>query len=208
MADDFTVLFGEETPNLDPTNYQYFNNLLNNRTIVFNKEIDETVVEHIALPLLEFEKDKSQDPITLIISTVGGSVSDGLFLCNIIDNYTKPLNIIVLGYAASMGTIILAAGAHNPNVTRKCYPFSYALLHAGFTNFGGETLSAEDAMAFNKKINDKVKQFILTHTKISEAEYTANERKQWFLDADDLYKYGFVDEIIGEGGKVETILEE
>ena len=209
-ADDFTVLFGnDEQTVVDPANYQYFNHLLNYRTIILNKEVDETIVEHVAIPLLDFEKDSSNDPVTLIISTVGGSVCDGLFLCNIIDNYKKPLNIVILGYAASMGTILLAAGAHNPNVTKKCYPFSHALLHAGFSAISGETLSAEDTMAFNKRINDKIKTFIITHTKISEEEYVQNERKQWFLDADDLYKYGFVNEIIGkEDDKVEVLEEE
>ena len=147
---------------------------------------------------MDFEKDSSQGPVTLIFATVGGSISDGFVLCNIIDQYKKPLNIIVLGYAASMGTIMLAAGAKNPNVTRKCYPFSYALLHAGSTAFSGETLSVEDTMEFNKKIDQKVRKFIISHTNVSEEEYTQHERKQWFFDAEDMLKYGFVDEIIGK----------
>ena len=175
-----------------------FNKLENERTIIFNQEVDDRIVERVAIPLMDFEKDSSQDPVTLIFATVGGSISDGFVLCNIIDQYKKPLNIIVLGYAASMGTIMLAAGAKNPNVTRKCYPFSYALLHAGSTAFSGETLSVEDTMEFNKKIDQKVRKFIISHTNVSEEEYTQHERKQWFFDAEDMLKYGFVDEIIGK----------
>jgi len=172
--------------------------LFNQRTIIFNQEVDERIVERVAIPLLDFQQDNSNDPVTLIFATVGGSISDGFVLCNIIDQYTKPLNIIVLGYAASMGTIMLAAGANNPNVTRKCYPFTYALLHAGSTAFSGEALSVQDTLEFNKRVDEKVKQFITSHTKISEDEYSSHERKQWFLDADDMLKYGFVDEIIGK----------
>ena len=150
--------------------------------------------------MLDFEKDNSNDPITLILATVGGSISDSFILCNIIDEYTKPLNIIILGYAASMGTIILAAGSKNPNVTRKCYPFTYSLLHAGSTAFSGESLTVQDTLEFNKRVDDKVKQFIITHTNISEEEYAQHERKQWFLDAEDMLRYGFVDEIIGRKG--------
>lgn len=182
---------------MDPTTYQYFDKLINHRTIIFNQEVDEEIVERVAIPLLDFEKDNSYDPVNLIIATVGGSISDGFILCNIIDTYKKPLNVIVLGYAASMGTIILAAGAHNPNVVRKCYPFTYALLHAGSTAFSGESLSVQDTLEFNKKIDEKVKQFITTHTNISEKDYEEHERKQWFLDANDMLKYGFVDFIIG-----------
>lgn len=196
MLDDLTALI--DTSSIDPAIYQYFKKLENERTIIFNQEMDERVVERVAIPLLDFEKDSNSDPVTVIFATVGGSISDSFILCNIIDNYKKPLNIIVLGYAASMGTILLAAGSHNPNVTRKCYPFTYALLHAGSTAFSGESLTVQDTLEFNKRVDEKVKQFILSHTNISEEEYNQHERKQWFLDADDMLKYGFVDEIIGK----------
>lgn len=196
MLEDITALL--DTSSIDPATYQYFDKLENCRTIIFNQEIDDRIVERVAIPLLDFEKDNSTDPVTLIFATVGGSISDGFVLCNIIDTYKKPLNIIVLGYAASMGTIMLAAGSNNPNVTRKCYPFSYALLHAGSTAFSGESLSVQDTLEFNKRIDEKVRNFIISHTNISEDEYLQHERKQWFLDAEDMLHYGFVDEIIGK----------
>lgn len=196
MLDDLTALL--DTSSIDPATYQYFDKLENHRTIIFNQEVDERIVEKVVIPLMDFEKDSSMDPVTIIFATVGGSVSDGFILCNIIDTYTKPLNIIVLGYAASMGTIMLAAGSHNPNVTRKCYPFTYALLHAGSTAFSGESLTVQDTLEFNKRVDEKVKKFIVTHTNVSEEEYEQHERKQWFLDAEDMLKYGFIDEIIGK----------
>lgn len=195
MLEDLTALLNVQS--IDPASYQYFTQLLENRTIIFNQEVDENIIERVVIPLMDFEKDSSNDPVTLILATIGGSISDGFILCNIIDQYTKPLNVIVLGYAASMGTIILAAGAHNPNVTRKCYPYSYALLHAGSTAFSGESLSVEDAMYFNKRVDNKVREFITSHTKVTEEEYKEHERKQWFFDANDMLEYGFVDEIIG-----------
>ena len=205
MLEDLVALL--DTQSIDPATYQYFDKLLNERTIIFNQEIDEKIVERVAIPLLDFEKDNSNDPVTLIFATVGGSVSDGFVLCNIIDQYKKPLNIIVLGYAASMGTIMLAAGSKNPNVTRKCYPFTYALLHAGSTAFSGESLTVQDTLEFNKRVDEKVKKFICSHTNVSEEEYAQHERKQWFLDADDMLKYNFVDEIIGKE-EDETIVSE
>ena len=182
---------------MTPETYQYFENLLKNRTIIFNDEISEGIVESVILPLLAFEKDDNQAPVTLYLSTIGGSVSDSLVLCNIIDNYKKPLNIIVFGYAASMGTVLLAAGSKNPNVTRYCYEFSYGLLHAGSQAFGGEALTVADALEFSQKLDKKIKWYILERTNITEEEYTEKARTQWYLDADDLKKYGFIDKIIG-----------
>jgi ATP-dependent protease ClpP protease subunit len=57
-------------------------------------------------------------------------------------------------------------------------------------------------LEFNKRIDEKVRNFITTHTNVSDEEYTQHERKQWFLDAEDMLKYGFVDEIIGKDSEV------
>ena len=194
---DFLALV-EENSQLDPVSYQYFNHLFNHRTIVFNDGIDKNILEAVILPLKEFEDDGSNDPVKMIISTPGGSISEGLVLCNIIDNYSKPLEIYVMGYACSMGTIILAAGNNNPNVKKFYYPFSFALFHSGYTAFEGESLSVEDAMAFNKRVDNRIRDYIVANTKITEEQYRANERRQWYLDAHDMKELGLIDVIIGE----------
>ena len=177
MNDGFLALI-EDQSNLDPVMYQYFNHYKNYRTIIFNRAVDDSIVETVILPLLEFEKDNDQSPVKLIISTVGGSVSDGLILCNIIDNYKKPLEIYVYGYACSMGTIILCSGNKNLNVTKYCYPFSFGLFHAGYSAIEGESLSVEDQIEFNKKTDTMIRDYVVSHTNITAEEYKANERRQ------------------------------
>ena len=77
--------FANDVSTLDPVMYQYFNQLLNKRTIILNSEIDESILETVVLPLKDFENDEDKTPITLILNTPGGSVADGLMLCNVID---------------------------------------------------------------------------------------------------------------------------
>ena len=189
--------------NLDPTSFQYFDCLFNYRTIILNDEIDTPILETVILPLLKFEKDDISSPVTLILNTPGGAVSDGLTLCNIIDNYKKPLEIIVPSYACSMGTIILCSGNKNPNVTKKCYPFSFALFHSGLTVLSGESTSVEDTMNFNKDVDERIKQYVIANTNITEEEYMSHHRKQWFINSSDMKRFGLVDEIIGEPAQKE-----
>lgn len=189
--------FAETVSNLDPIDYQYFNQLMNYRTIVLNSEIDENILETVVLPLKQFEEDNCIKPIKLILNTPGGSVADGLMLCNVIDNYKKPLEIIVPSYACSMGTIILCSGNKNPNVIKKCYPFSFALIHSGNTYVGGESHTVEDVMDFNKSMDKAIKDYIVENTGISEEEYDSHYRKQWYLNSSDMLHYKLVDEIIG-----------
>jgi len=198
MSDLEFLGFAEATSSLDPIMYQYFKNLLQNRTIILNNDIDENILENVVLPLQDFENDNSNDPVTLILNTRGGSVADGLILCNIIDNYKKPLNIIVPAYSCSMGTIILCSGNHNPNVTKKCYPFTFGLLHSGQTFVGGESASVKDTMDFNDNIDNRIRQYIVQNTNISDELYEKHYRKQWYMLADEMLAYGLVDEIIGK----------
>ena len=197
MSDLEFLGFANDVSTLDPIMYQYFNQLLKKRTIVLNAEIDESILETVVLPLKDFEQDTDVTPVKLILNTPGGSVADGLMLCNIIDNYKKPLEIIVPSYSCSMGTIILCSGNKNPNVTKKAYPFSFALFHSGQTYVGGESTSVEDVMSFNKSVDNKIRDYIITNTNITEDLYDAHHRKQWYISAEEMLKYGLIDEIIG-----------
>ena len=198
MAFDFDVQALLEQIGFDAKDYQYFNQLLNNRTILFNTYIDEAIVEKIYLPLREFENDSSVEPVTLILNSPGGSVADGFFLAHYIAHYKKKLNILVLGYAASMAAVILAAGGHNENVHRMCYPSTYALVHDGYiTMESSESKTAQDFMAFNDKVDNDIKDFIIKHTNITEELYNSKTRHQWFISAKEMKELNFIDEILG-----------
>lgn len=183
---------------LDIQSYQYFHNLLQRRTIVFNEEVDTDIVESLMMPLLEFEKDDSEEPVTLILATPGGSTLAGLSVCNIIDNYKKKLNIIVPNYALSMGFYITIAGRDNPNVKKYAYPYTFFLLHAGETGASGEAGSVKDLILFYDHIDEMIQDYVLSHTYITKEEYLTHIRKQWYLTAKEAKDLGVIDYIIGE----------
>ena len=98
-----------------------------------------------------------------------------------------------------MATVFLAAAAKNPNITTYCYKNSYALIHDGYVALAAsESGTAQDIMAFNHAMDEKIKDIIVNNTKITEEEYKTAARKQWFLFSEDMKKYGLVDKIIGE----------
>ena len=197
MDFDFPLLLDQV--GFDPVLYQYFKQLLNNRTIIFNKEVAEDIIETVYLPLKEFEEDSSTAPVTLILNSPGGSVSDSFFLAYYISTYKKPLNIIIPGYAASMAAVILAGGGKNSNVTRKCYPSTYGLIHDGYIAISSsETRTADDIMEFNKLKDKEIRQFIIDNTNITAEQYDSKARTQWFLTAREMKEANLIDVIIGE----------
>ena len=196
--EELLTLLEKEAPAFDPVLYQYYHQLINNRTLILNDDVREDLVEKIYLPLRDFERDKSNEPVTLILNSSGGSVSDGFFLAHYLSQYSKPLNIEVLGYACSMATVILAAGGKNKNITRTCYPCSYALLHDGYIALAAqESKTAADIMNFNDEMDKKIRQFFLDNTSITAESYDGHARHQWFLFAPEMKENGLIDRIIG-----------
>lgn len=181
---------------LSPVTYQYFKNLTK-RTIVFNEDVCADILEKFTLPLLEWDNDGTGEPITIILSSPGGSLFDGITVCDIIDNLKTPTTIIVHGYAYSMGGLILMGGYNNPNVTKKCYRHSTALIHSGSTYLEGNTNAVKDQFKFHEKFEQKIKDYVLSHTKITAKEYAKIERQEYYLTAEDMLEKGLVDEIIG-----------
>ena len=197
--DELDFLGMLDNTSISIADYQYFHQLFHNRTIIFNGAVDEDIIEKYYLPLLDFEKDDNTKPVTLILNSFGGSVTEGFFFAHYLKNYKKPLNIIVTGCAASMAAIILAACNKNPNITRYCYPSSYALIHDGYTAIGtSESKTASDIMAFNDSVDDDIRDFIVENTNITIEEYNAHTRHQWFLKADAMQSVGLIDKIIGK----------
>ncbi len=180
---------------MSPATYQYYKNL-KNRTIIINNQITSDIVESVMIPLLEMDNDGTGIPITILLSTVGGSLFDGITLCDIIDNLKTPTTIKVMTYAYSMGGIILMSGYNNPNVKKVCYKHSTALLHSGSTYLEGNSSSVKDQFHFNQEFEEKIKNFTLTHSKISEEEYNKMERYEWYMSSETMLDKGLVQEIL------------
>lgn len=178
----------------DPIIYQYYKRL-NNRVIVINEEIGTDLLETAILPLMEMDDDSGK-PIEIIINTIGGSVYDGFSLVDIIEKIKTPLTIHIMSTAASMGLLIAMAGKNNPNVKTVCHPFSVGLLHSGSQYIEGTTHAVKDAFNFSQHYEEKIKEYILSHTNIDKNLYDMIERKEYWMDSDEMFRLGIVDKII------------
>lgn len=179
----------------NPILHQYYRHL-KKRTILINDAITQDIIEMAVLPLLEMDNDGSGEEINIILNTVGGQVYNGLALCDVIEKLKNKTTITVLSYAFSMGSLILMSAFNNPNVTTKCLRFTTALIHGGNQYLEGTASQVKDYFKFNEKYEEKIKEFILSHSKITEKEYKKLERTEWYMTSEDMLKYGLVDEII------------
>lgn len=192
---DINQLIQQLSESADPVMYQYFKNL-KNRTIVINEDIAEASIETVVLPLIEMDNDGTGEKITIYLNTNGGDVSVGLTICDVIRKLKTPTDIILLSTAYSMGSLILMSGFNNPNVTRKCYPFSTGLIHSGSTYVGGTSMQVRDFHNFQQRYEEMIKNYIITHSTITEEEYDKMERYEWYLTSQDMIDKKLIDEIL------------
>lgn len=171
--------------------------LLQDRKILINEEITDDLIEKTIMQIIMFnEKDKDippekRKPIEIYLNTSGGNVDVGLVLCNVIQNSKTPVHITVIARAYSMGGLILLAG-HK----RRAYEFSSILIHDGSTAIGGSTKKVKDTMKFYDTMEEKIKNYILKNSKISEELYLEKYGVEWFIWANEALELGIIDEII------------
>lgn len=179
----------------DPILYQYYKSL-ENRRIIINEEIGDSLLESAILPFWEMDNDGSGKPIEIMLSTPGGEIYNGFNFVNQIEKAKSPVTVHIMSMAASMGFLIAMAGHNNPNVKTVCHPFSVGLLHSGSQYMEGTTHAVKDAFDFSQHYEDKIKVYILSHSNIDEELYNKVERKEYWMDADEMLRLGIVDEII------------
>lgn len=179
----------------DPILFQYYKNLLK-RKIVINEQIGDALLETAILPFMEMDSDGTNEPIEIIISTVGGEIYSGFNLVDQIEKAKSPVIIHIMSMAASMGFLIAMAGKNNPNVKTVCHPFSVGLLHSGSQYMEGSVHAVKDTFNFSQHYEEKIKEYILSHSKIDEELYEKVERKEYWMDANEMLRLGIVDEII------------
>ena len=169
---------------------------LDRRELYIDDEINSDVMRNVIVPLRQMAQENPTAPIRLFINSPGGSLLDGMVLCDIIDTIQCPLTIEIMGYAYSMAGYIAMAGYNNPNVKKVCHRFSFGLIHAGNVGFSGDARKAKQVQSFYNKLDDMAKQYILTHSKITEEQYENNLDNEWYLTSDEMLELGIVDEII------------
>lgn len=178
----------------NPIDY-YFYKGLREGSVTLNDDVDDELVEKVIFPLMQMDVDPSIEHITFYINSSGGDPQDGMAVVNCLENMKTPVTICILGRAASAaGYIAMAKG---PHIKTVCGKYSVCLIHAGSVFIYGNANEAEDTHDFIKRYDEDIlKKFVISHTKITEKKYAEIKRREYWLLAEDMLKYGIVDEIV------------
>lgn len=180
---------------------------LKQRKLFLNSEIDQFTVADIVKHIMQFNKEdknvapENRQPILLYVTSNGGEVGAGFELIDVIVNSKTPVHTINLGYQYSMGFLIGLAG-------HKRYASANAkfLMHDGSNFVWDSGMKAQDRMDFNRKIESRIKKYVLSRSTVTDEEYDSKLRVEWYLFADEAKEKGFVDYIIGEDCDINEVI--
>ena len=178
--------------------YDIYSRLLKDRIIILGTPIDDSVANLIIAQLLFLEAEDPEKDIYLYINSPGGVVTAGLAIYDTMQ-YIKPdVCTICLGQAASMGAVLLAAGAKGK---RFSLPNSRIMIHQPLGGFQGQAkdieIHAKDILRLKRMVNE----ILSSHTGQSLKKIEKDTDRDFFMSAHEAMEYGIVDRVLQRRGE-------
>ena len=182
-----------EERTLNVASMDVFSRLMMDRIIFLGVPIDDDVANIIQAQLLFLSSADPRADISMYINTPGGSVSAGLGIYDTMQLVSPDVATICTGMAASMGSVLLCAGASGK---RSILPHSRVMIHQPM---GGARGQASDILIEAKeieKIRKELYEIIAHHTGQPFEKVFADSDRNFWMDADEAVRYGMVDKIL------------
>jgi len=170
-----------------------FSRLLEERIIFLAGIIDDSLSNLVIAEILLLASKDSKRDIKIYVNSPGGSVTAGLAIYDTMQYVSCDVSTICVGMAASMGAVLLAAGASGK---RFALPNTEILLHQPMGGITGQASEIEIGARQILKIKHKLNQILSKHTKKPLTSVERDTDRDFYLSAQEAKKYGVVDEVI------------
>ncbi len=173
--------------------YDIYSRLLKERIIFLGGPITDDEANSVVAQLLFLDHEDSKKDIQLYINSPGGSVTAGLAIYDTMQHIKPDVSTICVGMAASMGAVLLSAGAKGK---RFALPNAEVMLHQVMGGTEGQATDIEIATRHILKLKDRLNQILVKHTGQPVARIEKDTDRDFFLSAEDAKGYGIIDNII------------
>ncbi|ARS62917.1 ATP-dependent Clp protease proteolytic subunit ClpP [Streptococcus mutans] len=175
--------------------YDIYSRLLKDRIIMLTGPVEDNMANSIIAQLLFLDAQDNTKDIYLYINSPGGSVSAGLAIVDTMNFIKSDVQTIVMGIAASMGTIVASSGAKGK---RFMLPNAEYLIHQPMGGTGGGTQQSDMAIAAEQllKTRKKLEKILSDNSGKTIKQIHKDAERDYWMDAKETLKYGFIDEIM------------
>ncbi|MFN8139553.1 MAG: ATP-dependent Clp protease proteolytic subunit [Fimbriimonadales bacterium] len=178
--------------------YDLFSRLLKDRIVFLGTPVDDYYANLIVAQMLFLEKEDPDKDIEFYIHSPGGSVSAGLAIYDVMQFVKCDVATFCIGQCASMGSLLLAAGAHGK---RHCLENARVMIHqvsAGFQGTGTDIkIQAEEILRYKTLLNE----ILAKHTGQPLSKVESDCERDYFMSADESKDYGLVDVVLRAGDR-------
>jgi len=173
--------------------YDIYSLLLKERIIFLGTPIVDQVANNIIAQLLYLDREDPERDISLYVNSPGGVISAGLAIYDTIRLIRPDVSTICVGLAASMGTVLLCAGAPSK---RFALPNSTIHMHQPMGGAQGQASDIEIAAKEILRMQDKIRQIISEHTGQAYDKIAQDTDRDFYLSAEQAMEYGLVDDVL------------
>lgn len=182
-----------EQSNRGERSYDIYSRLLKDRIVFVTGEIDDTMANLVIAQLLFLESEDPDKDIHLYINSPGGSVSAGLAIYDTMQ-YIKPdVSTICMGMAASMASVLLAAGASGK---RFALPYSRVMIHQPLGGVQGQASEIEITAREILRLRDEMNGILASHTGQTKEKIAQDTDRDNYMSSQEAKEYGLIDEVV------------
>ena len=178
--------------------YDIYSRLLKDRIIFLGSEVNDAVADVIAAQLLFLESEDPELDIHLYVNSPGGSVTAGLAIYDTMQYVTPDVSTMCVGQAASMGAVLLTAGAPGK---RFALPHSRIMLHQPLGGVQGQAADIDIHAKEVLRIREELNNLLVKHTGQTLKRIEKDTDRDMFMTSKQALDYGVIDEVISSRKK-------
>jgi ATP-dependent Clp protease protease subunit len=177
--------------------YDIYSRLLKDRVIFVVGPIEDHMANLIVAQLLFLESENPDKDISIYINSPGGVVSAGLAVYDTMQFIRCDVSTMCVGQAASMGAVLLAAGAKGK---RYCLPHSRVMIHQPLGGFQGQATDIDIHAREILKTRQQLNELLASHTGQSVETIARDTDRDNFMDPEQAKAYGLIDQVFAQRG--------
>lgn len=173
--------------------YDIYSRLLKERVIFIVGPIEDHMANLVVAQLLFLESENPDKDINIYINSPGGVVTAGMAIYDTMQFLKPDVSTMCIGQAASMGALLLTAGAAGK---RYALPHSRVMIHQPLGGFQGQASDIDIHAKEILKMRDSLNKILQKHTGQPLATIEKDTDRDYFMGAEDAAKYGIIDEVL------------
>ncbi len=173
--------------------YDIYSRLLKDRIIFLGTEVDDHVANLITAQLLFLESEDPEKDVYLYINSPGGQITSGMAIYDTMQYVAPDVVTVCVGQAASMGAVLLTAGAKGK---RYALPHARIMIHQPLGGYRGQASDVEIQAKEMLRVKHEMNEILSKHTGQSMKKVSADSDRDYFMTAAQAAEYGLIDRVV------------